>query len=135
MGGSELTRESAGSGAPGWRPRTLEELTPEERAEYDRELDSGVTELPPNQPKGLLGEKGPDLRKPEDFTPNMNAGFSQEDDGPVQTLLLLLVYLLFFPLAFVLLWRARRYSTRYKILVSAAMTIGVLVVAILVMRG
>ena len=135
MADGDSMRDAVTPGAPDWRPRSLEELTPEERAEYDSQLDSGVTEMPPNQIKGLLSEKGPDLRKPDDFAPDLNAGLSQEDDAPVQSLLLLLAYLLFFPLAFLLLWRARQYSTRYKIIVSTVMAVGVIVVAILVMRG
>ena len=118
-----------------WRPRRLHELTDEERAEYDRELESGVTELPPNEVQGLLGERSPSLYKVDQVEPGMNAGLSQEDDAPVKALLFLLVYLVFFPLAFVLLWRSRRYSRRYKIIVSVVMALGVLIVAaVLVLR-
>ena len=38
--------------------RTPDELSPEERAEFERALDSGVTELPPNQPKGTSRREG-----------------------------------------------------------------------------
>jgi len=117
-----------------WRPRALEELTPEERAQYERELDSGVTELPPNQVRGLLGEKAPSLYKVDEIGPDLNSGLSQEDDAPVKALLFLLAYVLFFPLAYVLLWRAKAYSRRSKIIVSIVMAVGVIIVAVALTR-
>jgi hypothetical protein len=122
-----------GSDGTGWRPRSIDELTPEEREVYERELDSGVTELPPNHIKGWLGEKGPDLRRPDDLTPDLNAGLSQEDDAPVRALVLVLAYLVFFPLAFVLLWRSR-YSRRYKLIITAIMLAGILAAGALLVR-
>ena len=74
MANGASMRDAVAPGEPGWRPRSLDELTQEERAEYDAQLDSGVTEMPPNQIKGLLGEKGPDLRKPDDFAPISTPG-------------------------------------------------------------
>ena len=117
-----------------WRPRTLEELTPEEREQYERELDSGVTELPQNQIQGMLGEKNPSLYKVDEPQPGLNSGLSQEDDALVRSLVFFLVYLLFFPAAYVLLWRSKAYSRRSKIIVSAVMTVGVIAVAILLLR-
>ena len=134
----EPTRDPAtpaASGPDAWRPRSLEELTPEERERYERELDSGVTELPPNQIRGILGEKGPDIRKVESFEPNLNAGLSQEGDGPVQALVFLLAYVLFFPLAFFWLWRSRSYSRGFKTVASVVMAIGIAAVVALLMRG
>ena len=117
-----------------WRPRALDELTPDERAEYERELDSGVTELPPNQVKGLLGEKAPSLYKIDEPISDLNAGLSQEDDAPVKALLFLLAYVLFFPLAYALLWRSMKYSRRSKVLISLVMAVGVIVVAVALAR-
>jgi len=117
-----------------WRPRALEELSAEERAAYERELDSGVTELPQNQVRGLLGEKAPSLYKIDEIEPDLNAGLSQEGDAPIKALLFLLAYVLFFPLAYVLLWRSRAYTRRSKIVVSVVMAIGVVVVAYALIR-
>jgi hypothetical protein len=113
-----------------WRPRALDELTPAERAQYERELDSGITELPPNEVRGLLGEKAPSLYKVDEFKPDLNAGISQEDDGPVQGLLFLLAYVLFFPLAYVMLWRSKTYSMRSKIIISVVMAVGVAIAVV-----
>jgi hypothetical protein len=105
--------------------RTPDELTPEERAQFERALDSGITELPPNQPKGLLGEKGIDVRKVEDFTPDLNAGILQENDPGVMWLVIVLCYLLFFPLAYVLLWRSKHISARAKWIASGVGAVGI----------
>jgi len=70
----------------------------ERKAALDRALDGGLDELPPNQVKGLLGERMPDLRKEEDFTPDLNAGISQEMDFPVMWMGIVPALILFFPL-------------------------------------
>jgi len=108
--------------------RTPDELSPEERAQLERALDSGVTELPPNQPRGMLGEKGIDVRKVEDFTPDLNAGIVQENDPGVMWLGIVLSYLLFFPLAYFLLWRSKHISTRAKWIASAVGAAGIILV-------
>ena len=100
------------------------------RSALDRALDSGVTELPPNRVKGLLGEKGPDLRKPDEFVPDLNAGISQEMDLPVVWMGIVLAYVLFFPLAFLLVWKSRHISLRAKIMTSAVGAVGVATVGI-----
>lgn len=85
--------------------------------------------LPPNQPKGILGEKGLDLYKVDTFEPDLNAGVSQENDLPVMQLAIVLAYLLFFPLAFWLLWRSPLYPFRAKVTLSIAGVIGIVAVA------
>jgi len=90
----------------------------ERKAALDRALDGGLDELPPNQVKGLLGEKMPDLRKEEDFTPDLNAGISQEMDFPVMWMGIVLALILFFPLGYYLLWRSEDISHRAKIITS-----------------
>lgn len=107
----------------------------DERSELDRALDKGgSSNLPPNRPKGILGEVAPDLYGSEKFEADLNAGISQENDGPVLFLAIILAYLLFFPLAFVLLWRAKGTALSTKVAMSIVMTIGVVVVAVL-LRG
>lgn len=102
----------------------------ERQAELDRALDGGMAELPPNQVKGWLGEKGVDLRKPDNFAPDLNSGISQEMDLPVVWVGIVLAYLLVFPLAYVLLWRSRRISRRGKIVTSIMGAIGVVAVLV-----
>ena len=111
--------------------RTPDELSPEERAQFERALDSGVTELPPSHPKGILGEKGIDVRKVEDFTPDVNAtGLLQENDPGVMWLVIVLAYLLFFPLAYVVLWRSKFIPLRTKWVASAVGAVGIALVAL-----
>jgi hypothetical protein len=120
---------------PTLRLRTPDELTAKERAEFERALDSGVTELPPNQPKGLLGEKGIDVRKVEDFTPDLNAGLLQENDLHITWLWIVLTYLLFFPVAYVILWRSKAIGIRTKMIASAIGAAGVALVTVRLMTG
>jgi len=97
--------------------------------ELDDALSRGeLSALPPNQPKGILGEKGLDIYKVDTFEPDLNAGVSQENDGPVVQLAIVLAYLLFFPLAFWLLWRTSYYSTRAKWVLSALGALGIIAV-------
>ena len=117
------------------RPRGLDELTPEEREQLHRELDSGMTELPENQIKGVLGDKGLDFRKTDTFEPDLNAGLSQENDMPVEWMAILLGYFLFFVPGFVLLWMSKRVPLRTKIIASVVMVAGVIAfVAFLMLR-
>jgi hypothetical protein len=96
-------------------------------AELERALDSGITELPENQPKGILGEKGADLRKVEDFTPDLNAGLSQENDMPVLWMGIMLAYLVFFPAAYVIMWMSERIPFRTKVIASVVGALGIVV--------
>ncbi|NTW29555.1 MAG: hypothetical protein HGA39_09380 [Coriobacteriia bacterium] len=93
--------------------------------ELERALSGGLRELPPNKTRGLLGEVNPSLQKAEDYTPDLNAGVSQENDWPVVWLAIVLCYLIFFPLAYVILWRSRFVSRRAKIVVSIVGALGV----------
>ena len=112
--------DSADSGAAA--PLTREE-------ELDRALSKGeLDELPPNQVRGLLGEKNPKLRVIDTFEPDLNAGVSQEMDLPVVWMGIILAYLLFFPVAYVILWRTKLISHRAKIVVSAIGAAGILFV-------
>jgi len=102
----------------------------------DDALSSGARdELPPNQPKGILGDKGLDIYKVDTFEPDLNAGVSQENDAPVIHLAIVLAYLLFFPLAFWLLWRSPLYSVRAKVTLTIAGVTGVVVVGFALLRG
>jgi hypothetical protein len=107
------------------RPRSLEEMSADERAEVERELESGMSELPENEIKGVLGDKGLDFRKTDTFEPDLNAGLSQENDMPVEWMAILLGYFVFFVPGFVILWRSRRVPKRTKIIASVVMGAGV----------
>ena len=106
-------------------------------ATRDQDLDAALekgelAELPPNQPKGILGEKGFDLYKVDEFEPDLNSGISQENDLPVVWLGVILAYLLFFPLAYWLLWRSPLFTRRAKTIASIVGAVGVLVAAVLI---
>ena len=103
------------------------ELTKEERLEAA--LRSPMTELPENQPKGMLGETGIDVRKAEDFTPDLNAGLSQENDMPVVWMAVVLGYLIFFVPGFMILWASKRIPIRTKVVASVVMVAGVIAFA------
>ena len=115
--------------------RSREELSFEEREELDRALDSGVTELPPNEPKGILGERGMDFRKVEDYTPDLNAGLSQENDSGVHSLIILLAFLIFFPVGYVLLWRDKYLSRTQKVAASIVATVALGLIVFAFARG
>ena len=111
-------QDSAGDGQP------AEPLTREE--ELDRALSKGeLDELPPNQVKGLLGEKNPKLKVVDTFEPDLNAGISQEMDLPVVWMGIVLAYLIFFPVAYVILWKTTYITRRAKIVVSAVGAVGI----------
>ena len=97
------------------------ELTKEERLE--RALESSLPELPENKPRGLLGEKGVDIRKVDDFAPDLNAGISQEIDTPVVWAAILVGYLLFFVPGLVILWLSKRFDLRTKVATSVIMAL------------
>jgi len=96
------------------------------QAALDHALDGGLGELPPNQVKGILGETMPDLRKEEDFSPDLNSGISQEMDLPVLWMGIVLALFLFFPLGFYLLWRADYISFRAKVITSVVATVAII---------
>lgn len=106
-----------------------------DQVELERALDRGSgNPLPPNRPQGLLGEHGVNLSKADDWTPNGTAGLSQEDDGGVVLLGIILAYLLFFPLAFWLLWRTPALGVRRKIVLAVFMASGVVALAFALVR-
>jgi hypothetical protein len=108
--------------ANGTEDKPIGELSREER--LDRALKPKMTELPENQPKGLLGEPGLNVGKTDEFEPDLNAGISQENDMPVLWMAVLLGYLIFFVPGFVILWMSKRIPQRTKIIASIAMAIG-----------
>jgi hypothetical protein len=93
-------------------------------ARLERALESPMTELPENQPKGLLGEPGLNVGKIDDFEPDLNAGISQENDMPVVWMAVMLGYLCFFVPGFVILWMSKRIPKRTKIVASIVMVAG-----------
>ncbi len=116
--------------------RSPEELSPEERAELERALDSGVTELPPNEVKGFLGEKGMNLRKAEEYSPDLNAGLLQENDEGVHGLAIVLAFLIFFPIGYAMLWRDKHISQRRKLVTSVVVAVIIMgFFALAVLRG
>jgi hypothetical protein len=102
-------------------------MTPprQEPEELRRALDAGaMRELPPNQVPGWVGERGPDMRKIDDFDkPGLNSGISQEVDGPVVFLAVVIALVVFFPAAYVILWRSRAFSRRYKIIATVVISV------------
>lgn len=98
-------------------------LTKEEQ--LDRALRSPITELPENQPKGLLGEPGLNVGKVDDFTPDLNAGISQENDMPVIWMAIVLGYLFFFVPGYVILWMSKRIPIRTKVVASIVGAAGI----------
>jgi len=108
--------------------------------ERDARLDAALTkgrleELPPNQVRGLLGERNPKLRATDTFEPDLNAGVSQEMDLPVVWMGIILAYLLFFPLAYVILWRTTLISHRAKVVVSVIGGVGIALVVVRLVVG
>jgi hypothetical protein len=103
----------------------------EESDKLRRALDAGaMRELPPNHVPGWIGERGPDMRKADDFeTPTLNAGISQEVDGPVVFLGMVVALVVFFPAAFLILWRSRAFSRRYKVVATVVMSVIVVAAA------
>jgi len=87
----------------------------------DRELDRGERgELPPNIPPGFMGEIAPDMRKPDDFEPSLNAGVIQERTWETRWLTIVLLYLLVLtsPVAVWLLWRDPKRKLWAKVLAT-----------------
>jgi uncharacterized BrkB/YihY/UPF0761 family membrane protein len=77
----------------------------------------------------MLGEPGLNLRKVDPTSHGLNAGLSQENDAQMTFLWIVLAYLVFFPLAFVIVWRTHKITPRSKIWMTVAMTAGVVAVA------
>lgn len=98
----------------------------ERQREIDRILDEGERELPENRPRGILGEPGFNLSKVDDLdTPDLNAGISQELDTPVIWLAVVFTYVVFVPLAYVILWRTKRFTLRAKVIASVVGAVGI----------
>ena len=95
--------------------------------ELEEALDQGgIDELPPNVPPGFLGETPPDFRKVDGDEPHgLNAGITDEWTWETTMLWVLLAYIIFFPAAFIILWRSRWVSRKQKVWVSVAMAVGV----------
>lgn len=92
-------------------------------------LDRGPGELPANRPRGILGERGLDMRKTDSPGGSIFGGVTQEMDAGVVWLAMLAAYLLFFPAAYVILWRSRHFSLRMKVGYTIGFTIGVIIAA------
>jgi len=106
----------------------------ETETQLEEALDAGeMNELPPNAPRGILGERGFDIYKVDEYEPDLNSGISQENDLPVVWLAIVLAYLVFFPVAYWLMWRTPLISHRYKVIASAVGAIGVVFVVIALM--
>lgn len=105
--------------------------------ELKRALDDGaLPELPPNQVQGWIGERGPDMRKVDEIgKPGMNSGISQEVDAPVVFLAIVVAMVVFFPAAYVLLWRSRAMSRRYKVVATVVMTLVLAAAGYLIVRA
>ncbi len=97
----------------------------DEDTKLSRALDGGMRSLPPNQPRGLLGETNPDIYSEEDFTPDLNAGISQENDMPVLWLAIVLGYLVFFVPGFTILWLSKSVPIKTKWIATAVGLLGV----------
>jgi hypothetical protein len=124
-----MAQDGSGGGSQPTRPLSREE-------QLDRELSKGeLDELPPNQVKGLLGEKNPKLKVVDSFEPDLSAGVSQEMDLPVVWMGIVLAYLVFFPLAYVILWRTKLITQRNKIIVSAVGAAGIAYVVFRLVTG
>lgn len=91
----------------------------------------GIDELPPNVPPGFLGEHGVDLRKVDGDGPHgLNAGVIQEWTWETTIIVVGIAYFLFFPAAYYVLWRSRKVPKRQKVVITALMTIGIVLFAI-----
>jgi hypothetical protein len=109
-----------------------------DETDLDRALDQGeLDELPPNQLRGFLGERGPDMRKTDTFRDDMNAGLLQESTSETRTLTVVLLYVIVLtsPIAFYLLWRDRRMSTGMKTGWTVVMAAGLIALAWALLRG
>lgn len=100
----------------------------------DRALSRGERELPPNQVKGILGERGLNVGKVDEFKPDLNSGISQEVDLPVVWMAIVLLFLtvILAPVGVVVLWRTRLISHRAKVIwtvVAVLWVIGVVTYA------
>lgn len=104
-----------------------EQMSPE-RARLEQER--GVAELPDNVPPGLLGEVGLNFMKVDDEGPHgLNAGLVQESSAQTRLLAVLLLYFIFFPAAFVVLWVSKHFSLKAKLVLSALMLVGLALLA------
>ena len=100
--------------------------TPSKEDLIEEALKSPMAELPENQPRGILGDAGFNLRKVDEFEPDLNAGLSQENDMPVLWLAIVLGYMFFVVPGFVILWMSKKIPIRTKVVASVVMTAGVI---------
>ena len=99
-------------------------------------LKSPMTELPENQPRGILGDRGLNLTKVDELEPDLNAGLSQENDMPVIWLAIVLGYMFFVVPGLVILWVSKKIPIRTKVVASIVMVAGVIaLVWVLYFRG
>jgi hypothetical protein len=103
--------------------------SPVDPDEFERALGRGAGELPENRPAGLLGETPPDWRKVDSPGTSLFGGITQDVDTGVEWLGMLVAYFVFFPVAYVILWRSRRFSRRAKFAYTIAFTLGLVVFA------
>lgn len=107
-----------------------------EKPEPDPGFEDGLDELPPNVPLGMLGEYGVNLRKPEDYQPRgTSAGMIQEWTRETTMMVVLIAYFLFFPLAYVILWRTTKIERHHKLWLAAMMTAGLIYIGIRLILG
>jgi hypothetical protein len=103
---------------------------------HDPGFEDGLDELPPNVPPGFLGEPGLNLKKADNDGPHgLNAGITQEWTWEMTIMVVILAYLVFFPLAYVVLWRSRKVPRRQKVIFSWAMAAGLAYVAYRLLAG
>ncbi len=122
--------DASGANAPASVAPPASTAAPDREAELERALSEGrLDHLPPNQPRGILGERNPELRVEEDFTPDLNEGVSREMSWPVERLLIFLAFVFFFPLAYVLVWRSKNATFEWKVTVTIATAVFIAYVA------
>lgn len=102
----------------------------------DEGFDDGLDELPPNVPPGMLGEPMPNLRAVDgDGSHGLNAGIIDEWTWETTFLFIVGAYVLFFPLAFYVLWRTKKIPRFQKLVFSALMLAGIVAVVNGLVRG
>jgi len=101
-------------------------------------LDRGSHDrLPPPIPPGFMGEKAPDMRREESFTPSLNAGLIQESTWETKWLTIALLYVLLVtgPVAAWLLWREPRRPLATKVIATVVGIAGYIALYLLYSRA
>jgi hypothetical protein len=135
---SERDPDFRGDSAEKPQPAKPSEPAREDVAESELEaaLRSPLARLPENEPKGWLGEINPDLLKPDDMEPDLNAGLSQENDMRVTWLAIVLGFLIFFVPGLAILWISKRIPIKTKVVTSiVASALATCVVIALLVHG